>query len=96
MQVHILERFPVIHVARGKDKVEYFSLVVDNQVQFETVEPAYGALSLFGDTLECPMLLLPFYVATAKGRGIDKGDPGSLAHAHHLDEDCQRHTNLAL
>lgn len=40
MQVPILERLPVIHIARSKIKIQEFSLVVDNQEEFKTIEPA--------------------------------------------------------
>jgi hypothetical protein len=96
MQIHIFERFPVIHIARGKNKVQKFSFIVDNQVKFETIEPADGILSFPGDILECFMLFLSFYVTTAKRGGVDKRYPRTLARAHHLDEDRQRHTNFAL
>lgn len=89
------ERFPVVHIAGSKNKVQNFSPIVDDQVEFGSIEPAGGALSFPDDTFECFILLLPLYVATSKWGGVDKGDSGT-AHAHHLDVNRQRHTNFAL
>lgn len=96
MKVHALERFPVIHVAGSKDKVQDFSPVVDDQVELESIEPADGTLPFLGDIFECLMLFLPLYMAATKRGGVDKGDSGTSAHAHHLDKDRQRYANFTL
>lgn len=75
MQIHIFKRFPVIHIARGKNKVQKFPLVVNNQVEIETIEPTDGVLPFFGDAFKGLMLFLSFYVTTAQWGGVDKGDP---------------------
>jgi hypothetical protein len=96
VKLHVLERFPVIHIARGKDEIQDLSPVVDYQVELEAVEPADGALPLLRHSLERPVLLLSFYMATAQRGGVNERDARALAQAHHLDEDGQRNANLPL
>jgi hypothetical protein len=97
MQIHILERFPVIHIARSKDKVQDFPLIVDNQVELETIEPAGGALPFFDDTFKCLMLFLPFYVTAVKRGGVNKEIPVHLpVHIILTNKDRQGHTDFAL
>jgi hypothetical protein len=78
MQIHIFQRFPAVHIARSRNKVQDFSPVVDNQVVFESTEPAGGALPLFGDAIKSLMLFLPFYVTAAKRRESIKDIPVHL------------------
>jgi hypothetical protein len=44
------DRFASVHVARGDDRAEQFTTVVDDQMHFEAVEPTDASFATFGDS----------------------------------------------
>ncbi len=77
-ELPVFERFPVIHVARRKPPLYNLSLVVDDQVQFEAVEPPHGALALSSPALHCLVHVHTLDMAGDKRRGVDNGEPVHL------------------
>jgi len=41
----VLQRFPVVHIARREQPLYDFSFVIDDQVELETIEPPHRALA---------------------------------------------------
>ena len=41
----VLQRFPVVHIARCEQSLYDSSFVIDDQVEFETIEPSHCALA---------------------------------------------------
>ena len=48
----LLQRFTVINISRRYHKVEKFSFLIANQMQFETEEPTHRAFSSLGYAFE--------------------------------------------
>ena len=92
----VLQRFPVIHIARCDHEVEQFALLVADEVQLESEEPSHGALASGRKALECLMDMDALVLANTKGRGVNEADTGALAHEHLLEEDDQRDGLLLL
>ena len=90
------ERVAVIGIAWGNHEVEYFSAVVDDQVQLEAVEPAHGGLSFPGQTGESTVRVHALDVAHSQCRRIREADAGALAQKHVLDEQRQAEDHLLL
>ena len=59
-------------------KPEQFSLVINGQVKFESIEPPKRAFSFPGKFLEGFMLLFSFDMAASDGSRIDKRYAGTL------------------
>ena len=83
------ERFAVVGVAGSDHEVEYFSPVVDDQVQLEAVEPSHCGLSFLGQTGESTVRVHALDVAHSQCRRVREADAGALAQKHVLDEQCQ-------
>ena len=62
------ERLAVIGVAGGDHEVEYFSAVVDDQVQLEAIEPSHGGLSFLGQAGESTVRVHALDVAHSQCR----------------------------
>ena len=89
-------RFPVVDVSRRELPLDDFPLVVDDQMQLESVEPSHRALPLGRPSLHGLMLLLPLDVAGYQGRGVDDGYARALAQGTGLEEQQQVKPHLSL
>jgi len=67
----LFQGHPVVHVALGEHKLEDLPTVVDDQVQFEPVKPAHGAVPLSGNSLEPPVDALSADMAYPNGCGVN-------------------------
>ena len=83
-------RFAIIRVAGGDPEGEQFALVVDDQVELETVEPAHRGFAAPGDVLEDFVAVNAALVADHQRSRIDEGEPGVLASAG-VQVDAHRH-----
>ena len=92
----VLQRFPVVDVSRGELPLDDFPLVVDDQMQLESVEPSHRALPLGRPSLHGLMLLLPLDVAGDNRRGVDDGYACALAEGAGLKEKQQVKPHLSL
>ena len=95
-ELPILQRFPVVDVSRRELPLDDLPLVVDDQMQLESIEPAHRALSLGGPSLHGLVLLLPLDVAGHQGRGVDDGYARALAQGTGLEEEQQVKPHLSL
>lgn len=92
----VLQRFPVVDVSRRQLPLDDLPLVVNDQMQLESIEPAHRALSLGGPSLHGLVLLLPLDVAGHQGRGVDDGYARALAQGAGLEEQQQVKPHLSL
>ena len=95
-ELPVLQRFPVVDVSRCELPLDDFPLVVDDQMQLESVEPSHRALPLGRPSLHGLMLLLPLDVAGYQGRGVDDGYARALAQGTGLEEQQQVKSHLSL
>ena len=65
-------------------KPEQFSLVINDQVEFESIEPPQRAFPFPGKFLEGFMLLFSFDMAASDGSRIDKRYAGTLPQSLHF------------
>ena len=65
-------------------KPEQFSLVINNQVEFESIEPPKRAFPFPGKFLEGFMLLFSFDMAASDESRIDKRYAGTLSQSLHF------------
>ena len=65
-------------------KPEQFSLVINDQVEFESIEPPKRAFPFPGKFLEGFMLLFSFDMAASDGSRIDKRYAGTLPQSLHF------------
>ena len=65
-------------------KPEKFSLVINAQVEFESIEPPTRAFPVPGKFLEGFMLLFSFDMAASDGSRIDKRYAGTLPQSLHF------------
>ena len=77
-------------------KPEQFSLVINDQVEFESIEPTKRAFPFPGKFLEGFMLLFSFDMAALNGCRIDKRNTSALSQRFRSKEDSKRYTNLSL
>lgn len=91
----VLLRLSVVDVPRGQLPLDALPLVVDDQMQFESIEPAHRALPLSRPSLHGLVLLLPLDVAGYQGRGVDDGYARALAEGTGLQEQ-QMEADLSL
>ena len=92
----VLQRLPVIDIARSELPTDDLAPVVDDQVQLETVEPAHRALALGSPSPHRPVLFLTLDVAGHQGRGVDDGYARALAKRARLEEQQQVKSHLCL
>ena len=92
----ILQGLPGISVSRSELALDNLALVIDDQVELESVEPSHRALSLGSSSLHRPMLLLTFDVEGGNRRGIDDGYTRAPAEGSGLKEDQQMDSHLRL
>ena len=86
----VLERLPVIGIAGREHEVQQISLLVADQVQFETVEPAHRALSPLGDPPEHLVEMNALVPADAQRGAVHETDARADAHAAPLHEQDER------
>ena len=76
---HLWHRFAVIYIARRELKSQQFTLVIDNQMELEAIEPAHTALASCGHISKDPMPADALVVADRQRGRIDKCHPCRLA-----------------
>ena len=76
---HLWHRFAVIYIARRELKSQQFTLVIDNQMELEAIEPAHTALAACGHISKEPMAADALVVADGQRGRIDKCHPCRLA-----------------
>ena len=96
VEVHVFQGGSVVHIARSQKKIKQFSLVIDDQLKFESIEPSKGVFSFPGKILEGFMLLFSFDMAALNGCRIDKRNTSALPQRFRSKEDSKRYTNLSL
>src|SRR5574344_342132 len=92
----VLQRCPVIHVARRELPLYDFPLVVDDQMQLESVEPAHSTLSLGCPALHRLVHVHPLDVARHQRSRVNNGDARTLAQRTGLQEQQQVKGHLCL
>ena len=95
-ELPVLQRFPVIDVSRGELPLDDLPLVVDDQMQFESIEPTHRALPFGRPSLHGLVLLLPLDVTGDNRRGVDDGYARALAEGAGLKEEQQVKPHLSL
>lgn len=95
-ELPVLQRFPVIYVSQGELPLDDLPLVVDDQMQFESIEPAHRALPFGRPSLHGLELLLPLDVTGDNRRGVDDGYARALAKGAGLKEKQQVKPHLSL
>lgn len=95
-ELPVLQRFPVIDVSRRELPLDDLPLVVDDQMQLESIEPSHRALPFGRPSLHGLVLLLPLDVAGYNRRGVDDGYACALAEDAGLKEEQQVKPHLSL
>lgn len=70
-EVLVFQQFAVVRVSRCERPLHNLSTVADDDVQFESEEPAH--LALGRPSLHCPMAASPLNVTGDKRNGVDDG-----------------------
>ena len=92
----VLQRCPVIHIARRKLPLYDFCLVVDDQMQLESIEPPHGTLALGRSALHRLVHVHPLDVARHQRCGVYDGNASTLAQGAGLKEQQQVKGHLCL
>jgi len=81
----------VIHIAGCEIEGQNLTLVIDNEMQLESIKPACGAFPPVRKTIEDPMRVNPPVVTHIQRGGVDKADAATLANPalHHVYCKCQ-------
>lgn len=90
-ETFFFERFPIVHVRLRYGKVEYFSPVVYDDVQFEAMEPAHGRTPRSGDALEYLVVGDALVLADPDRGRINEGNTGAVAKTASLKEQGHGH-----
>ena len=96
VEVHVFQGGSVVYITRSQKKVKQFSLVINDQVEFESIEPPKRAFPFPGKFLEGFMLLFSFDMAASNGCRIDKSNTSALSQRFCSKEDSKRYTKLLL
>jgi len=78
-EIVLLDRGPIVHICLCDNKIKEFPLVIDHDMELETMEPSHGGSARGGDILEHPIVLYPFIVADPQRGGIYKRDAGTFS-----------------
>ena len=84
VEVHVFQGRSVVYIARSQKKVKQFSLVINDQVEFESIESPKRAFPFSGKFLEGFMLFFSFDMAASDGSRIDKRYAGTLPQSLHF------------
>ena len=79
VEVHVFQGGSVVHIARSQKKIKQFSLVIDDQLKFESIEPSKGVFSFPGKILEGFMLLFSFDMTASDVSRIEKRYTSTLS-----------------
>ena len=90
------QRLPIIDIAGGDHEVQQVSLLVADQMQFEAVEPAHGALPSLGKPLEDLMKMDALVPAYTQRGAVHEADTRACSRAALLREQDERYGNLPL
>ena len=82
----VLKGFAVINVSRGNHEVKQLALLIADQVQLESEEPAHGALAPLRNTLECLVYMDALVLAYPQRCAVNEADACTLTQQHLLDE----------
>ena len=85
VEVHVFQGGSVVYIARSQKKVKQFTLVINDQVEFESIEPPKRAFPFPGKFFEGFMLFFSFDMAASDRSRIDKRDTGVLSQGSHLN-----------
>ena len=96
VEVHVFQGGSVVYITRSQKKVKQFSLVINDQVEFESIEPPKRAFPFPGKFLEGFMLLFSFDMAALNGCRINKRNTSALSQRFRSKKDSKRYTNLSL
>ena len=75
-------------------KVELFSFLIANQMQFEAKEPSHGAFASLGNTLEYFMDTYPLIPTYSQRSVVQETYAGAFPKQHFFDEQRQRDSHL--
>ena len=95
-KVTVLQRCPVIHIARRELPLYDFPLVIDDQMQLESVEPSHGTLALGCPAPHRLVHVHPLDVTRHQRRGVYDGNASTLAQGAGLKEQQQVEGHLCL
>ena len=95
-EAFVLQRLPVIDITWCDAEVEDLALLIADDVQLETEEPAHRALSPGGYTFEDLVYMYPLIPAHAQGCAVHKVDARTLATKNLLDKQSQWKCRLLL
>ena len=92
----VLQRVPVIDVARGQHETQEFPLLVAYQMQLETVEPSHRALSSLGQPPEHPVQMNPLVAAHPQGGAVNEAYSRASPNQALLQEQDKGNSDLLL
>ena len=96
VEVHVFQGGSVVHIARSQKKIKQFSLVIDDQLKFESIEPSKGVFSFPGKILEGFMLLFSFDMTASDVSRIEKRYTSTLSQSLHFQKGGKRNTDFML
>ncbi len=89
-EITLFQRFPIIYIPGSKHEIQYFSFVIDYQMQLESEEPSHGAFAPLGNSLESLVNEYTLVTAYTQRGGIHEADAGACTKQYLLDENGQR------
>ena len=95
-EVTVFQWGAIIDIAWGQSPLHDLSLVIDDQVQLEAVEPAHRALAQGRQSPHRPVRAHTFDMTGDQRRGVYDGDASALAQGARLKEQQQVHPHLCL
>ena len=84
VEIHVFQGGSIVHVARSQKEIKQLTLVINDQVEFESIEPPRCAFPFPGKFPEGFMLLFSFDMAASDGSRIDKRYAGTLPQSLHF------------
>lgn len=92
----MLKWLSVINVSRGNHEVKQLALLIADQVQLESEEPAHGTLTPLRNTLERLVYMDALVLAYPQRCAVNEADACTFAQQHLLDEQGKRDGYLIL
>ena len=92
----VFQRLAVIAVPRRELPLYDLTLVIDDQMKFESVEPAHRAFSFLGPAFHGLVHVHPLDMAGHQGSGVNDGDARTFAQGACLKEQEQVKSDLGL
>ena len=92
----VFQWFPIVTIAWGELPLYDFALVVDDQMQFEAIEPSHRTFPFLSPSGHGLVHMHPLDMTGHQRRGVYDGDARTLAQGARMEEQQKVETHLSL